>query len=160
MSIHAEQVRNSIIKPVLQRMGSMTPCKYSEAAENLLMGTAATESLMGKFIRQHPSGPARGIFQIETETAQSILDNYVKFRPQFQALVGVYLTQEPLEHQLITNLGLQAVIARLVYYPKRDPLPAADNVHGLGAYWKAHYNTALGAGTVEKFVRDYQTYVR
>jgi hypothetical protein len=160
MGIRADQIRNSVIKPVLHRLGSMTPCKYSEAAENLLMGTCATESLMGAFIRQHPTGPARGIFQIETETAQSILDNYVAFRPQFQAAVDVYMTQEPIEQQLITNLALQTVIARLVYYPKPQPLPDANDVHGLGAYWKTHYNTMQGAGTIQKFVDDYARYVR
>jgi hypothetical protein len=160
MGIRADQIRTSLIRPVLQRLGSMTPCKHSEAAENLLMGTAATESLMGEFIRQHPTGPARGIFQIETPTAQSILDNFVRFRPAFQQAIDVFMTQEPLEQQLITNLALQTVIARLVYYPKPQPLPAADDIPGLGQYWKTHYNTTLGAGTVQKFVDDYARYVR
>jgi hypothetical protein len=160
VSINAGQIRNSVIKPVLHKMGQDTPCRYSEAAENLLMGTAATESLMGKFVRQHPTGPARGIFQIETATAQSILDNFVKFRPSFDSVVKYYLTGEPLDQQLITNLSLQVVIARLVYYPKPQPLPQANDIHGLGAYWKNHYNTALGAGTIQKFVDDYARYVR
>jgi hypothetical protein len=35
---------------------------------------------------------------------------------------------------------------------KPDPLPEAGDVEGQGAFWKKHYNTPLGAGTVPKYV--------
>jgi hypothetical protein len=158
--VNAEQIRRLVIQPALQTLSDMTPCKYSEVAENLLIGTCATESNMGRFIKQHPTGPACGIFQIEPATAASILDNFVKFRPAFKTVIDHFMTSEPLPQQLITNLSLQVVIARLVYYIKPQPLPTnAHDIHELGNYWKAHYNTAAGKGTAQKFVDDYARYV-
>lgn len=157
--MNSEQVRMLVIRPALETLGKMTPCKYSAAAENLLMGTAATESNMGRYIRQYPTGPACGIFQIEPATAESIMANFVKFRPAFADAVEHFSTGEPLAQQIVTNLSLQVVLARLVYYPKTQPLPDATDLHGLGAYWKAHYNSLLGKGTAQKFVDDYARYV-
>lgn len=157
--MNADQVRMLVIRPALEALGKMTPCRYSEAAENLLMGTWAHESQGGEFIRQYPTGPACGIFQIEPATAQSIMENFVKYRPAFADAVEHFSTGEPLAQQLVTNLSLQVVIARLVYYPKTQPLPDANDLHGLGAYYKAHFNTAKGKGSAQKFVDDYARYV-
>lgn len=140
-------------------MGEATPCKHSDAAENLMMGTWAHESMGGEYIKQ-VGGPARGIFQIEPPTAHSIINNYVLFRPAFKDFLVRYTTDQSIEEQLVTNLAFQVIIARLVYYPKPQALPDANDVRGLGAYWKAHYNSPQGKGTVDKFVDDYARYVR
>lgn len=157
--MNADQVRMLVVRPALERLAALTTCRYTQAAENLLMGTAATESNMGRYIRQYPTGPACGIFQIEPATAESIMENYVRYRPEFKAAVDYLSTGEPLAQQLVTNLSLQVIIARLVYYPKTQPLPDATDLHGLGAYWKKHFNTDKGKGTAQKFVDDYARYV-
>jgi len=157
--VNASQVRTELIRPILDAMGKATPCKPSQAAENLMMGTWAHESLGGKFIKQ-VGGPACGIFQIEPATAHSLLEHYVKPRKAFVDFITRYTTQQPIEEQLVTNLALQVIIARLVYYPKPQPMPAADDLPGLAAYWKAHYNTPLGKGTVQKFLTDYALFVK
>lgn len=157
--MNSDQVRHSLIRPILTAMGDATPCKHSDAAENLLMGTWAHESAGGEYIKQ-VKGPACGIFQIEPPTAHSIINNFVLFRPSFKAFVAKYTTEQTIDEQLVTNLALQVIIARLVYYPKTQPLPAADNIRALAEYWKAHYNTAIGKGTVDKFMADYDRYVR
>ena len=157
--MNADQVRHSLIRPILTAMGEATPCKHSDAAENLLMGTWAHESMGGEFIKQ-VGGPACGIFQIEPPTAHSIINNYVLHRKPFKDFLAKYTTEQTIEEQLITNLAFQVIIARLVYFPKTQPLPPANDIRALGGYWKAHYNTPLGKGTVDKFVDDYARYVR
>ena len=69
------QLRN-LIRRVLIGIGG-----YSEEAENLLMGTAAQESALGEYIRQLGNGPALGIFQMEPETFDDIVRNYLSYRP-------------------------------------------------------------------------------
>jgi len=155
----ASQVRVNLIRPILEAMGAATPCKPSAASENLMMMTWAHESLGGKYIKQ-VGGPACGIFQIEPATAHSLLENYVKRRKAFVDFIARYMTQQSIEEQLVTNLALQVIIARLVYYPKPQPMPAADDLQGLAEYWKAHYNTPLGKGTVQKFLTDYALFVK
>jgi hypothetical protein len=41
-------------------------------------------------------------------------------------------------------------MCRLHYRRVAEPLPAAKDTEAMAAYWKAHYNTPLGKGTVEK----------
>ena len=53
---------------------------------------------------------------------------------------------------LATNLMYGAAVCRLCYYRKPDALPAAGDIEGQAAFWKQHYNTLLGAGTVSKHV--------
>ena len=57
-----------------------------------------------------------------------------------------------MDENLATNLMYGAAVCRLCYYRKPDPLPEAGDVEGQGKFWKKHYNTPLGAGTVPKYV--------
>ena len=40
--------------------------------------------------------------------------------------------------------------------PRPEPLPEAQDVEGLAEYWKQHFNTPRGAGTVTRFVAAYR----
>ena len=53
---------------------------------------------------------------------------------------------------LATNLMYGAAVCRLCYYRKPDALPEAGDIEGQAAFWKQHYNTPLGKGTVTKYV--------
>jgi len=70
----ATDFRRDVIAPVLQKSGL-----DSEAAEELLLGTAVQESLNFKYRRQMGGGPARGYFQMEPATHDDIWDNYLQF---------------------------------------------------------------------------------
>ena len=49
--------------------------------------------------------------------------------------------------ELVRNLAYATAICRVRYARVPGALPAAHDIDGLAAYWKAHYNTALGKGT-------------
>lgn len=139
---------------------SVLGSKFADkAAINLLLGTAAVESEFGTYIRQI-GGPARGVFQMEPATERSLWDTYLfyhnELRHQVLLITGV---GKPNELALLLNLAYQIVMARLLYWRVPAALPEADDVHGLGRYWKRHYNTVLGAGTSDRFVAKYQQYV-
>lgn len=149
MSIHPGQLREYIIRPTLKQMGL-----YSEAAEELLMLTAATESLCGKYLHQ-VGGPALGIYQMEPATHNDIWGNYLKHKPGTANAVKVFGSSSA---QLPGNLYYATAMARVHYLRRPERLPSAMDVDGLARYWKDHYNTHLGKGTVEKAADNYRRY--
>ena len=53
----------------------------------------------------------------------------------------------------------RAVAEGLVYYRHPEPLPVPGDVEALGHYYKKYFNTALGKGSAEEFVRNYKRHV-
>jgi len=161
--IDSEQLRHDVIRPVLRYLDPVVP--YSEAAENLLMGTCAHESKGGRYISQI-KGPARGIFQMEPATEKDIHENYLEYRPELDDLV-MALRMTPFTpilnaglSNLRCNLYYQAAMARVHYYRVRFAMPENGNIAGMANYWKLHYNTPEGRGTEEAFIEDYMRLVK
>jgi len=123
---------------------------YSPAAVNLLLGTAAQESQFGTYLRQLGKGEALSAFQIEEITFRDLRSRMDYVCPAVRDWNFL---------QLEWDLRAAIVVARLKYRSIPAPLPAADNLPGLAAYWKSWYNTPAGAGTVEQFIRNYRQYV-
>ena len=74
--MNPKQLRELVIRPTLHALGM-----WSQAAEDLMLGTACQESHCGKYIRQVGcSGNigAFGIWQMEIATARDIYDNYLQ----------------------------------------------------------------------------------
>lgn len=149
MSIHPGQLREWVVRPVLHRLGL-----YSEAAEELLMLTAATESLCGKYLHQ-VGGPALGIYQMEPATHSDIWNNYLKYKGGLAPEVAKYGRSSA---DLAGNLYYATAMARIHYLRRPERLPSAIDIDGLAQYWKDHYNTYLGSGKVEKAIQNYQKY--
>jgi hypothetical protein len=60
--------------------------------------------------------------------------------------------------ELEGNILFQIAIARMKYLRAPGALPAADDLPGLAAYYKRHWNTPLGAATVEAAMANYRRY--
>ena len=117
-----------------------------EAAAELVYRTGLAES--GYRTReQYDGGPARGFWQMEPATEYDIHDNFLAYRPELAALVDSFGEPNPL-----TNDEYAAAMCRVHYMRVPDPLPPADDLLGQAAYWKAHYNTPLGKGTMKHFI--------
>lgn len=153
--INLDQFRELIVRPTLLHINM-----HSEAAENLLIGTALVETNTEE-IRQLGPGPALSFYQIEPATHDDIWENYLSHRPE-----RAYKVRDLISHrfanaeipasELIGNLPYATAIARVKYWRVPEPLPKADDVEGLAAYWKQHYNTEHGAGNPAKFVKRYK----
>lgn len=152
LSINKEQFR-ALIKEVLEELDL-----YSKSAEELLMLTAATESHLGTYLTQ-VGGPARGVCQMEPATEKDIWNNYLKYKPDLAKRVSETAgTNTSLA--LKANLVYQIVMARIHYLRVKSPLPHHKDIEALASYWKSHYNTKLGKGTVKKAIESYEYYVR
>lgn len=148
----AEQFRSDIIAPTLRQIGY-----WSESAEALLLGTALVESGL-QFTRQQGGGPALGYFQMEPATHDDhwhYLDNR---RPELAISlrnIAGYNGQPPAE-TMVNNAAYACAMARVHYMRIPERIPPANDIDGLASYWKRYYNTANGAGTVEKFKAAWQ----
>jgi len=132
------------------------------------IGTIATES--GFAIRsQIGGGPARGIAQMEPDTAYDIFDNFLRARKRrvlFDRLTKVWLGLEsvpffvPSREELAVHLYFSDPFAlammRLKYL--RDPEAIPVELSDQARYCKRIYNTPGGQGSVAKYIRDWRSY--
>lgn len=143
---------------IKKTLNLLDPIFQSEAAVNLLLGTAAQESAFGTYLRQI-RGPALGVFQMEPATHEDIWIHYIVNRivlvEKIKEVAGSSLSIWALE----TNLAYQIIMTRLHYWRVSEALPDRDNIAGMALYWKKYYNTSQGKGTVQEFMRNYRRYV-
>ncbi|HEQ3590724.1 TPA: hypothetical protein VGT17_005232 [Vibrio harveyi] len=157
------QLLELVVIPANEELGA-----DSLAAEQLLMGTLAVES-KGEYLAQLNDGPARGLFQMEPATHKDIWENYLAYRDTYRraAISALTVDEENIgvgtdefyacvaNGSLTTDLFYQAIMCRIHYLRVKDPLPPANDIKALAAYWKKFYNTPLGAGTEQKFIDSF-----
>ena len=152
------------IRSALRDVDDLTGGKYhllSEAAVELLVGTALHESGGLRWRTQLSGGPARGLFQMERATHDDIWINYLAYRPPLSDAIKTAFTPAGgnLEFEQITHDdGYAALMARLKYVRVPAALPVAGNLRGQAEYWKTYYNTHLGKGTPAEYVASWKTY--
>lgn len=135
------------------------PSLYSPDAVELLLLTAAQETHLGRYIHQI-GGPALGMFQIEWNTYQDLMKNWLRYRDGLDEIVAKWQSPGVRDRlDLMGNLPYQIVIARLIYRRVPKPLPDNRSHTAMAQYWKKYWNTELGKGTVDEAVANYQKYV-
>lgn len=145
-----EQLVEYVIEPSIEEINL-----HSRDAVSLLLHTAIAESNL-TYIHQVGGGPALGLWQMEPKTHDDIWENYLAYRFELASAIerfnpGSRRRDPPAEH-MIGNLYYACIMARLHYLRVPAPLPANNDLRGQAEYWKEHYNTPLGAGTVDGFL--------
>ena len=147
----ASQTLALVIRPALEKLSL-----WSLSAEELVLGTAIVESGL-TYLKQHGDGPALGLWQVEPATHDDLYTNFLNYRPELGSkLMELRAAGLSLDENLATNLMYGAAVCRLCYYRKPDALPEAGDIEGQASFWKQHYNTIFGAGTVSKYVYKVQ----
>ena len=147
----ASQTRSLVIRPALEKLSL-----WSRSAEELVLGPAIVASGL-TYLQQHGDGPALGLWQVEPATHDDLYTNFLNFRPKLGSkLIELRAAGLSLDENLATNLMYGAAVCRLCYYRKPDALPEAGDIEGQASFWKQHYNTIFGAGTVSKYVYKVQ----
>ncbi|MFC3001130.1 hypothetical protein [Falsiroseomonas tokyonensis] len=153
----AQAFLEQVIDPALEAL-ALDDAAARDGLRLLLLGTALQESGL-KHLRQLPNrdgsrGPALGYFQMEPATHDDIWATWLAYRgplaSRVLAVAGL-LAGRPKAELLVQNHIYAAVMARLRYRRAPGRLPAAGDVAAMAAYWKAHYNTALGRGRASEF---------
>lgn len=142
-----------LIEDTLKSFGYYTP-----DSANLVLGTIAQESSYGKYRKQLGDGPALGIAQMEPNTFNDIVENFLKYRPHIiDAIKRTCGITELKAEDLETNDKLAVCMCRIQYLRFKNPIP--NDLAGYAALWKFRYNTMLGKGSVGEFILNYKKYV-
>lgn len=156
MTINCAQLREVIIKPVLGALGL-----FSDEAVNLLLGTAAVETQLGRYIVQ-PDGRlfegGIGIYQCDIPTYNDIWTRYIAASPAMKARIQLYVgyNLKPPAQRLASDLILATIICRLHYARIGQPIPVGPGVKEMAVFWKKWYNPY---GSIENFIKNYKEYV-
>lgn len=160
----------------LIRMGAATSrvMFYTPAASVLMAGTAAHESGGFTYWMQHDFDadhsledtvldeatlPAMGPYGMEPSTHDDLIENFLVYRPAFASLLESFCPPKMSRHEALTQcLAYATAACRLQYFRKRDRLPAPDDLAGMEAYHKKHWNTAAGKTKPGAWIRDYERY--
>ena len=131
---------------------------HSDNAVNLLMGTAAQESHLGKYRRQLGGGPALGIFQMEPATFDDIVKNYLRYKPELTTRIERVARVSRFKAADLENNDLLATcMARVHYLRVREAIPS--DLEGWARFWMRYYNTRLGKGTEQEYIANYKRFV-
>ena len=130
----------------------------SPNAIELILGTIAQESAYGRYRKQLGDGPALGICQMEPNTFNDIVNNFLKYKPVLKAKILLVSTLEEFDvEQLQFNDKFAICMCRAHYYRVKENIP--NDLPGWAYYWKKYYNTILGAGKEEEFINNYNKFV-
>lgn len=151
---NAVLLMQAAIRPALMHLAEVPGYErlHSAVAEELLLGIAAAESGLHQK-RQFGPGPALGYFQIEPATHDDVLRNFVGHRPDLKAALDALLIPAlGRDMQIAINDAYAAAVARLILWRAPEALPRHGDIAAYAAYWKQHYNTVAGKGTVTHFL--------
>lgn len=150
--INPNQWVGLILEPALKAVDM-----YSLDAMYLMTATALMESKL-THLKQLPEGPALGLFQVEWATYLDCL-RYIANHQNLYDKITTYLEREHLPGKpvnLIGDLSLNAIIARVKYYMIPETIPSYKNPEAQAQYYKQYYNTSMGAANVDSFVKALQ----
>lgn len=145
--INPLQLIQYVIRPALSALGTKY---FALAAEQLLLATAAQESLCGEYLHQL-KGPALGIYQMEPATLYDLYQNYLAYN---EPDIGAMDYQ-----RVIYDLRYATQAARLQYYRHPEALPESGNVDGAWQYYRRYWNSPLGAANYAQFNQRWASYV-
>ena len=144
-----------IIMPALDRLQLNTPY-----AADLVFETGVIESDY-RYIHQL-RGPALGYWQMEPFTFRDMMDRVVPKLGLEEEIQSLRLLCDARDHkidsiELIYNPRLAAAMTRIFYRDKPGAIP--DTIEGRAQYWKKYYNTSLGKGDPEEYIRVNYDYI-
>lgn len=153
-----EQLVRHVIRPTLKQIELWSP-----AAEVIVLGTGMVESQL-RYVDQidqaNKPGPAYGLWQCEEPTHKDYWNSFLRFqtvlRDRCIGLVSRRSSLFPPVGELVFNLAYASAMCRVHYRRVPDALPARDDAEGMAGYWKRHYNSMLGAGSVQKALPHFE----
>ncbi|MFL0796743.1 MAG: hypothetical protein K6L73_04560 [Cellvibrionaceae bacterium] len=164
MGICVTELRKLVVKPTLEFLDA-----YSEAAEDLIVGTAAQESELGFHLNIGPTDANQqdtgyGIYRITAEEHQHVWDTYLVNHPQLASDIrGLASQHEFLKKphlELATNLSYATAIAWAIYQSNGASAPAHEDVTSMAQTWfdHFHHNPTIN-GSPETFAESYRRLV-
>ncbi|WP_295643181.1 hypothetical protein [uncultured Holdemanella sp.] len=148
---------SSTIYNVMERMSI---CPTSKEIHDIVLETAAVESLRGQLVKQK-YGPALGIYQMEPETREDLL-NWLKYRHKdvYNEVMVFWEKKQTAEWNYIHNIPWQTAMCLIKYW-----YVSGHNLQDLcrdrssrAALWRMRYNTLKGKGSVHAYIENAKMY--
>lgn len=118
-------------------------------AKEMIIETAIAETGLGQ-IEDKTVGAGMGLTQFDEMPFNDIRDRSIKLRPKILKELHIDISLVEWD-DLRYNQFLALLFTRLHYWLKGDPIPAT--IEERAAYWKLHYNTKDGKGTVDHYLK-------
>ena len=120
-------------------------------AYNILIETAAAETLLGEYRDPTPYAAGTGVTQVDKGTFEWLKSRYKghSIATKIHDAFGISLSRVSY-YEIETSPLLGFIFCRLRYYPVPAPIPSSRE--GRAEYWKRHYNTSAGKGTAGEYL--------
>ena len=118
---------------------------------------AYVESKDGTDSGTYRSGYHGGIWQVDEVGFRDTQDiaSHPGLEEKFDKIQETFgINWREVRHEDLRKPLYSALAARLFLSNNPKKIPVASDIRAQGRYWKKHYNTADGAGTVDKFIDD------
>lgn len=158
--------RAAILATIEDVRNQLTLVPNDERVSNLVYRTFVHESLLGSINFTNSNG--QGIGQLTLKHAKDVLKRISKRSPENFAIIAeiseiknlLELSDKEMLKELHTNLKLQVALCILTYWFK-DPkfYLNAGSLEQDAKMWKQLYNTELGKGTVEAFIKSCKAHI-
>lgn len=126
----------------------------NRALHALVFETAAAETDLGRYKTGCKDYEDLGMFQIKLATARETLGWLKEMHPDIHKCITTLLINGlSLKDNLETNISFGAAMCA-TYYWRRCPEAITSTVEARGKLWKSQYNTHLGKGSVEHYIRQ------
>ena len=138
-------------------VGKIEDSNIFPSDNQLLRRIAYVESKDGTDSNTYRSGYHGGIWQVDevgfrdtqdTSAHPALSGKFVKIHEIFD-IDWRQVQWEDLRKPLYSGLAARLFLSNIPF-----DIPMASDIEAQGQYWKTYYNTADGAGTVDKFVED------
>jgi hypothetical protein len=123
-------------------------------AKEMIIETAIAETGLGA-IEDKTIGAGMGLTQFDEMPFNDIRDRSKKLQSKILKELKIDISLVNWD-DLRYNQFLALLFTRLHYWLKGDPIP--ETIKERAAYWKLHYNTKLGKGTVEHYLEMNKKY--
>ena len=125
--------------------------KRTVEAYNLVFETGLAESGYRAIEGYGEGKPAVSFWQLEPETIRDMWDNYISYRkPLIEACYKLGLIEANKVFSVFSNIALASAFCRIYYRRKPGAIP--KTMPARAEYWKKHYNTYKGRGTVDHYI--------
>lgn len=158
--------RFAILATIEDVRNQLTLVPNDDRVSTLVYRTFTHESLLGTIDFTNANG--QGIGQLTLKHAKDILKRLSKRSPENFAIIAeiseiknlLTLSDEELLRELHTNLKLQVALCITTYW-FRDPMfwQKAGDLESDAKLWKELYNTKLGKGTAEAFIKSCEAHI-
>lgn len=132
----------------------------NNTADLLIKGIMAVETNMATYIDPTPEGAGNGVCQFDRAPFEDIQRRVVMYKSKwvFLAKKNFGIDLKNVTHHMLNYAPLPSIIYCRLFL-KLIPEEIPSDVEGMAKYWKKYYNTVLGKGKVEDFIKKYNKYV-